>query len=67
MLADLIRKAELKKSGITDPFEQHRHRPLNEHLADWESALLAGGATTKHVRQTVAGVRRIVDECGFVA
>jgi integrase len=66
MLADLIRKAELADRGIADPFEGHRKRPLVEHLADWEAALLADGATAKHVRQTVACARRIVAGCGFV-
>lgn len=28
MLADLVRKAELGKAGIVDPFEAHRKRPL---------------------------------------
>ncbi len=66
MLADLVRKAELKKANISDPFEAHRNRPLADHLAEWESSLLAGGASAKHVRQTVACVRRVVDGCRFV-
>ena len=41
MLADLVRKAELKKANIADPFEAHRKRPLKEHLADFEGWLLA--------------------------
>src|SRR5262249_23002176 len=40
MLADLVRKSELAKAGIVDPFEQHSKRPLLEHLADFEAALL---------------------------
>src|SRR5262245_46859775 len=28
MLAERVRKAELKKANISDPFEQHRRRPL---------------------------------------
>ena len=65
MLADLVRKAERAEIGITDPYEEHRRRPLAEHLADWQAALLAGGATPKHVRQTVACGRRVVEGCGF--
>jgi hypothetical protein len=62
----LVRKAELGKSGIADPFAEHRKRPLAEHLDEWEAALLASGATAKHVNQTVASVRRVLDGCGFV-
>src|SRR5262245_435312 len=32
MLNELVRRAELGKVGIVDPFEQHRRRPLAEHL-----------------------------------
>ena len=66
MLAELVRKAELKKANISDPFEDHRKRPLAEHLEEWESSLLADGATTKHVKQTLACARRVVEACGFV-
>jgi integrase len=66
MLAELIRKAELAAAGVVDRFEKHRTRPLAEHLAEWEAALLAEGSTPKHVRQTVACARRVLTGCGFV-
>src|SRR5690242_224376 len=43
MLAELVRKAELGKVGILDPFEEHRKRPLLEHVADFEAYLRAKG------------------------
>jgi hypothetical protein len=33
LLAQKVRKAELRKANIFDPFEAHRNRPLVEHLA----------------------------------
>src|SRR5262249_23951854 len=57
MLAGLVRKAELKKADIIDPFEAHRKRPLSKHLAEWARSLRASGATGKHVSQTVANAR----------
>jgi integrase len=66
MLAELVRKTELKKANIIDPFEAHRKRSLAEHLAEWETSLLASGATRKHVAQTVASARRIIEACRFV-
>jgi integrase len=66
MLNELVRKSELGKVGIVNPFEEHRKRPLAEHLAEWEASLLADGATTKDVKQTVACARRVLDACGFV-
>jgi hypothetical protein len=65
MIVELVRKAERAEVGIHDPYEQHRKQPLAEHLADWEASLLAGGATAKHVRQTLACARRVVEGCGF--
>jgi integrase len=66
ILAGLVKKAELGRAGISDPFEAHRKRLLADHLDDWESSLRAGGATDKHVNQTVANARRIIEWCRFV-
>src|SRR5262249_23075149 len=66
LLGELIRKTELAKAGIVDPFEQHRKRPLLEHLADFESALLAKGDTPKQARQVASRVRRVLGGCKFV-
>ena len=65
MLNDLVRKAELGKVGIVDPFEQHHRRPLAEHLNDWEADLKAKGNGAEHVALTLARARRVVDGCGF--
>jgi integrase len=65
MLAERVKKAALKKAGLVNPFEEHYRRPLLDHLADWEVALLAGGAGVKHVKQTVACARRIIEGCRF--
>ena len=66
MLNEPVRKAELGKVGIVDHFEAHRKTPLAEHLTAWKPPLLAGGATAKHVNQTVACACRVLGACGFV-
>src|SRR5262245_7950546 len=58
MLADLLRKVEREMAGIADPFEQHRKRPLKEHLADWQTYLLNKGNTEKHVGELLFKVKR---------
>ncbi len=65
MLGELVRKAEMVKAGITDPFEPHRRRPLSEHLDDYEVYLLAKGDGFQHVRDTMVRVRRVAAGCGF--
>jgi len=71
-LVSLIKKAKKDRKALKDgntsramKFEAHGKRPLAEHLADWERCLVADGATPKHVRQTVACARRVLDGCGF--
>jgi integrase len=65
MLAALVNKAELGKVGIRDAFEDHRMRPLADHVKEWASDLRAGGASKKHVQQTTACVNRIIEACRF--
>ena len=50
MLSELVKRAELGKAGIVDPFEGHARRPLAEHLADFKADLNAKGNTPKQVR-----------------
>jgi integrase len=66
MLNELVRRAELEKAGVRDPFADHRKRPLADHVADWERSLRAGGASPKYVQQTVTCARKLIAGCGFV-
>jgi hypothetical protein len=43
LLAALVKKAELGRAGILDPFEEHRKRPLIEHLEDYNLHLRSKG------------------------
>jgi integrase len=64
-LAELIRKNERRESGASDPFEEHRRRPLLEHLDDWAENLRNRGCRQSHVRATTGCVRRILLACNF--
>jgi integrase len=66
LLAALVRKAELQRAGIIDPFEEHRTRPLGEHLEDFEADLSAKGNTPKQVRLKVGRIRRLLEGCRFI-
>jgi integrase len=65
MLAALITRAGKAEAGIIDPFEEHRKRPLAEHVADFEAALRAAGRTAKQVQQVTYRVRRVLGGCRF--
>jgi integrase len=66
MLAKLATDAKMATLGMADAFEEHRTRPLAEHLTEWEASLRADGAGDKHIVGTVACVRRILAGCRFV-
>ncbi len=66
MLAALTRRAELGKAGCVDPFEQHRKRPLAEHLADFAGELQAKGDDPRHVGIVASRLAALLGGCGFV-
>src|SRR5262249_34778309 len=66
MLGKLLGDAELEAVGLADPYEDHRKRPLAEHLADFRAALAARGDTPSHVELTISRVRALLDGCRFL-
>ncbi len=50
MLADLERKADRQKTGLTDRFEEWRKIPLANHLTDWKRILTNADKETPHTR-----------------
>src|SRR5262249_41555828 len=62
----LVRKAELGKVGIGDPFEEHRKRPLAEHLADYHRELEARGNAPRYVALVASRLADLASGCGFV-
>ena len=58
-------KVARKQEGLADPFEEHTRRPILEHVDDFERHLEAKENTWKHVCETGAKVRRIVEACKF--
>jgi integrase len=66
MLAKLAGDSQLAGVGITDPFAEHRARPLLEHLEDFRSYLAAKGNVPEHVAKTEAQCRAVLEGCKFV-
>lgn len=65
LLNELVRKVELKTAGLEDSFDQHRKRPLLDHLADFHRFLEGRGNTKKHARQTCNRARAMIMGCQF--
>jgi integrase len=65
ILAELVKKAELGRAGISDPFEAHRKRPLTEHLADYRRELEARDNDPRYVTLVHSRLMALCKGCGF--
>jgi integrase len=65
MLAELVKKAEMGRQGISDPYEDHRLKPLAEHLADYHLELEARGNSPRYVALVVSRLSDLLSGCGF--
>lgn len=64
MAADIVRREELKRAGIVDPFGEHHERPLSEHLKDFEKTLRARGVVKKYLEDRMGCLKAYVEEVG---
>jgi len=62
---ELVKRARREAAGDIDPFEDHRKRPLVEHVEEFENGLLAKGVTEKQAGQAAARCRKIIEACRF--
>jgi integrase len=65
LAAELERKVAHRQAGLVDPYEDHRGRPLDDHLADYERHLAAKNDSPKHIKLTVNRIRAALDGCRF--
>lgn len=66
LAAKLERDAERTEAGLIDKFQEHRKKPLAEHLVDFKEVLLCQGATPRHAVGQYNRAVRIFDLCDFV-
>jgi len=65
MLTRLEKELAKGKEGLTDPYAEHRDRPIVEHLADWVTELRQTGCTPYYASQCEARITRLIEECGW--
>jgi integrase len=65
MLNECVKKTERRIAGLSDPLEEHRQRPLGEHVVDFVAYLRNKGSTPGHVARTHQQVRTVVEACKF--
>jgi integrase/recombinase XerD len=62
MLNDLVRKAEREKGGLVDPTDEHRKRPLSQHLAEFKQYLGNKGVTPKQVKESTRQIQKMIND-----
>ena len=65
ILAEMKQRAKRIARGDIDPFEDHRERPLAEHVEDFRTFLESKGSTAAHVVLTHQRLSAVVDGCKF--
>jgi integrase len=63
MLNEVVKKVERRASGVVDRFDEHRKRPIAEHLAEFERHLRAKDVSDEQVKFVTYRARRIVESC----
>ncbi len=63
MARKLAGDAELRSIGLADPFEEHRIRPIEEHIRDYRAFLESKENSRVHVDRVVQRLRAIFDGC----
>ena len=64
LAARLVKKAERQQAGLTDPHEQHRRRPIAEHVAEFAENLADKDRTDEYIELTVQRVEDVVEGIG---
>jgi integrase len=62
--AEIERKHERESTGLTDPFEQARKTPLDDHLDALKNSLTAKGNSKKYILQFHKDLKRIFEFTG---
>jgi integrase len=68
MARKLESEAELRRRGVIDPrsdaYSTHEAKPLVDHLADFRTALVAAGRTSRHTQMTFSRAAKMVELAG---
>lgn len=65
MFQKLSGDAALRSVGLVDPYEQHRNKPIGQHVEEYRAIIENKGNTKKHVIETINRLDVIFKGCGF--
>ncbi len=64
--AERLRREELRRAGIADPYGASHDRPLEEHLGDFAQTLRARGVVARYLADRLKCLRDFAAEAGAV-
>jgi site-specific recombinase XerD len=65
MLGEWVRRVEREKAGLIEPRDEHRKRPLSQHLADYRQYLKSKANEPRYIDMAVARVKALLTGCRF--
>lgn len=65
MLTELVRNVERQHAGLVDPAADQLRRPVEEHIAEYQTHMIAKARSEKHVAETVRLITNVVTECRY--
>src|SRR5688572_18099825 len=65
MLTELVRRVEREKVGLIEPTDEHRKRPIAQHVTDYEKYLKAKANAPRYVALAVGRVKALLAACRF--
>lgn len=65
MLNKLLTDQAMRRHGMADPYEEHRDRPLAEHLIDFGKALASRTNSTAYCKLVIGRLRALLAGCGW--
>jgi integrase len=63
MLNELVRKTERRAAGLIDRFDEHRQRPVADHIRDFRKHLQSRQVGESQVKLVVYRAERILEAC----
>ncbi len=62
--ADMVRRAELRRAGIVDPFGDSKEIPIERHFTDFEVTMRGRGVVAKYVESRMGCLRAFAGHAG---
>lgn len=65
MLNERVRRVEREKVGLIDPTDEHRNRPIAQHLKDYRQYLKSKENNSRYIDLAVGRVKALLAGCRF--